>query len=184
MLSLTATSIPARGRLSPAASRCSTAPASASTSACSRNVIQTSGRSTSVILRYAAVTRAVGERLVSANWSIVIRSTMSEHVGRNEDGGAGDRETDEKRDDRKAHHLTDIELRDGEHRKQPERLNHVCDSFADRDRHRHQPEVGRRVLTNGQRRANRNRPLHCPVPTARRDEQRDEDRGDECQGRP
>ena len=65
-LSLTATRRPARGRCSPAAILASTEAASASTSSLRRNVIQTSGRSTSSIRWNACSTRAVGVKTSAA----------------------------------------------------------------------------------------------------------------------
>ena len=107
----------------------------------------------------------------------------SNYVGRNQSGGTEHHQPDHKGDDRKAHHLTDIEFRDRKQGQQPERLDHVRDTFADRDRHGDQTEIGRRTLTERQRRVDRDRALHSPVSAAGRHEQADDQRADEGQER-
>ena len=81
----------------------------------------------------------------------VLRRNLSEHVRRDEYRGAGHRAADQERDDRKAHDLADIQLRDREQGQQPKRLNHIRDPLADRDCHGDQPEVCRRMLVQGKR---------------------------------
>ena len=51
---------------------------------------------------------------VAAAVTVGLRASQSEHVRRNEYRGAEHRETDQKRNDRKTHHLADIQLRDRE----------------------------------------------------------------------
>src|ERR1700742_2446593 len=71
----------------------------------------------------------------------------SNDVRRDQSGSTQHHQPDHECDDRKAHHLTDIELCDRKKGQQPERLDHVRDPLADGDRHGDQPEISRRALT-------------------------------------
>ncbi len=82
-------------------------------------------------------TRYPGNPLVAQlNRHQNLGAMTSQRIGSDKECGAGHHTADQESNDRKAHHLADIELRNCKQGQQPKRLNHVSDALTDRNRHR------------------------------------------------